>query len=69
MKKYSEISGLGLLELNERLRAAKGELFNLRFQLAVRQLENTAKLRDVKHEIAQIQTAIREQELAGGANA
>ncbi|HEY9765929.1 MAG TPA: 50S ribosomal protein L29 [Chroococcales cyanobacterium] len=64
--KYSEIQGLGLTELNEKLRSAKGELFNLRFQLAVRQLENTAKLRDVKHELAQIQTAIREKELAGG---
>jgi large subunit ribosomal protein L29 len=67
--KYSEIQALGLPDLQDRLKTAKTELFNLRFQLAVRQLENTSKLSEVKHEIAQIHTAIREKELAGGTHA
>jgi large subunit ribosomal protein L29 len=51
-------------ELNEKLVSLKEELFNLRFQLAVNQLENTARLKAVKKDIARIKTTLRAAELA-----
>ncbi len=45
-------------ELNEELVAAKKELFNLRFQNATNQLDNTARINDVRKNIARIQTVI-----------
>jgi large subunit ribosomal protein L29 len=51
-------------ELSEKLDEAKEELFNLRFQLATNQLDNTTRLRQVRREIARIRTVMREQELA-----
>lgn len=45
-------------ELNEALVAAKKELFNLRFQNATNQLDNTSRIKDVRKNIARIQTAI-----------
>ena len=45
-------------ELNEELVAAKKELFNLRFQNATNQLDNTARIREVRRNIARIQTVI-----------
>ena len=62
--KYSELKALSAEDLRGQLKSAKEELFNLRFQLAIRQLENTSKIGEVKTRIAQIQTALREQELA-----
>lgn len=62
--KYSELKALSPEDLRGQLKSAKEELFNLRFQLAIRQLENTSKIGEVKTRIAQIQTALREQELA-----
>ena len=50
-------------ELVEKLDEAKEELFNLRFQLATNQLDNSARIRAVKKEIARIGTVIREQEI------
>ena len=50
-------------ELAEKLREAKEELFNLRFQNATGQLDNTARLRAVRREIARIYTVQREREL------
>jgi large subunit ribosomal protein L29 len=50
-------------ELVDRLRLAKEELFNLRFQSATGQLDNNARLRTVKHDIARIYTVMREREL------
>lgn len=50
-------------ELVERLREAKEELFNLRFQMATGQLSNNRRLRTVRHEIARIYTVLREREL------
>ena len=50
-------------ELSEQLAEAKEELFNLRFQLATNQLDNTARLSHVKKNIARILTIAREQEL------
>ena len=47
-------------ELNEELVAAKKELFNLRFQNATNQLDNTSRIREVRKNIARIQTVITE---------
>ena len=49
-------------ELNEELVAAKKELFNLRFQNATNQLDNTSRIKEVRKNIARIQTVITEQE-------
>ena len=50
-------------ELNEKLVEAKEERFNLRFQVATNQLDNTARLRAVKRDIARILTVISQREL------
>ena len=48
-------------ELNQRLVDAKKELFNLRFQNATNQLDNTARIREVRKNIARIQTVITQK--------
>ena len=48
-------------ELNDELVAAKKELFNLRFQNATNQLDNTSRIKEVRKNIARIQTVITEQ--------
>ena len=48
-------------ELNEELVAAKKELFNLRFQNATNQLDNTSRIKEVRRNIARIQTIITEK--------
>ena len=48
-------------ELNEELVAAKKELFNLRFQNATNQLDNTSRIKEVRRNIARIQTVITEK--------
>ena len=48
-------------ELNEELVAAKKELFNLRFQNATNQLDNTSRIKEVRKNIARIQTVIAQQ--------
>ena len=50
-------------ELTLRVREAKEELFNLRFQMATGQLDNNRRLRAVRHDIARIYTIMREREL------
>lgn len=50
-------------ELSTKLTELKGELFNLRFQLATGQLENPMKVKDVRKDIARVQTILREKEL------
>jgi large subunit ribosomal protein L29 len=56
-------------ELTKRLQDLKEELFNLRFQHAINQLENPMRLKAVKKEIAIIKTILRENELKNGAEA
>lgn len=51
-------------ELTEALSEAKEELFNLRFQLATNQLDNTARFKIVKKDIARLRTVLRERETA-----
>jgi large subunit ribosomal protein L29 len=53
-----DLKGNSIEELNKRLVDAKKELFNLRFQNATNQLENTARIREVRKNIARIQTVI-----------
>ena len=50
-------------ELGTELKNKKGELFNLRFQLATGQLQNTAAIRECKRDIARVKTIIRQREL------
>jgi len=59
----SDLRGLLDDELVARLREAKEELFNLRFQSATGQLDNNRRLKTVKHDIARIYTVMREREL------
>ena len=59
----SELRELHDDELETRLREAKEELFNLRFQMATGQLDNNRRLRTVRHDIALIYTILREREL------
>jgi large subunit ribosomal protein L29 len=46
-----------------RIDSAKEELFNLRFQLATGQLDNTARLKDLRHDVARVMTVLRERHL------
>ena len=65
--KVTEIRELSLQELNDKLSECKEELFNLRFQLAINQLDNPKKISDVKKTIARIKTIIHERELEDSA--
>jgi large subunit ribosomal protein L29 len=59
----AELRALSAEDLEEKLKDAKEELFNLRFQNATGQLDNSARLKTVRREIARIYTVIREREL------
>jgi large subunit ribosomal protein L29 len=56
-------------ELIARLIAARTEMFNLRFQLATGQLDNTSRLGQVRKEIARLETLLREREIAAAESA
>ena len=60
-KFVEDLKAKSAAELNEELVAAKKELFNLRFQNATNQLENTSLIKEVRKNIARIQTVITEQ--------
>ena len=62
--KASEIRQLTAEELNTKLNDLKAELFNLRFQLAINQLENPMLISAVKKDIARVKTVIRANELS-----
>ena len=59
----AEIRELSAEDLSTKLKEAREELFNLRFQMATSQLDNTARVRQVKKDIARIQTEMRAREL------
>lgn len=67
--KVNEIRNLSAAEMDEKVAGLKEELFNLRFQLATGQLENPARIREVKKTIARIKTIQREEELKAAAKA
>ena len=62
--KASEIRQLTAEELNTKLNDLKAELFNLRFQLAINQLENPMRISAVKKDIARVKTVSRANELS-----
>ena len=61
--KANELNALSTAEMVEKEKEYKQELFNLRFQLATGQLENTSRLSEVRKSIARIKTALRQSEL------
>ena len=61
--KFNEIVEMADMELNQKLAELKSELFNLRFQLEINQLDNPMRIKEVKKNIAQIKTVLREREL------
>jgi large subunit ribosomal protein L29 len=60
--KASDLQGVTKVELEHQLAGLRGELFNLRFQQATRQLRNPARMRHVKRDIARILTIMRQRE-------
>ena len=63
--KASELRDMSVEELQTKLTELKEELFNLRFQLAVNQLENSSRIGAVEKDIARISTVLRQMELNG----
>lgn len=61
--KAAELRELPDDELVVRIEAAKEELFNLRFQLATGQLDNPARMKQVRHDVARIATVLRERQI------
>lgn len=62
--KAVEIRALSADDLQSKLKEARAELFNLRFQMATGQLDNTARVKEVKKDIARIQTETRAREMS-----
>ena len=67
--KTSELREMTSAELTTKLQDLKEELFNLRFQLAINQLDNPMRIKAVKKDIARVQTIIRQNELSEQAEA
>lgn len=61
--KAADINKMSVKERGEKLADLKAELFNLRFQHAINQLDNPGRIKDVKRDIARIKTVIRAEEL------
>lgn len=61
--KAKEIKELSAVELDDKLKQLKAELFNLRFQHAINQLDNPMRIAAVKKDYARVKTVIREKEL------
>ena len=61
----AQVRGMTLDQLNDELVKLKKEQFNLRFQAASGQLENTARVRKIRRDIARIQTITRQKNAAG----
>jgi large subunit ribosomal protein L29 len=64
--KAKEIMELSAVELDDKLKQLKAELFNLRFQNAINQLDNPMRIAAVKKDYARVKTVIREKELHEG---
>jgi large subunit ribosomal protein L29 len=64
MQRGGEVRSWGDQELKDRLNEAKVELFNLRFQVVTGQLDNYARIKQVRREIARISTIARERDLS-----
>lgn len=66
--KNEEIKTMSVEQLNAKLKELKNELFNLRFSNATRNLANPLAIRNVRKDIARVQTAIREKQIGGNDN-
>ncbi|GAA4723716.1 50S ribosomal protein L29 [Brevibacillus fulvus] len=64
--KANEYRNLTTAEIEQNISSLKEELFNLRFQLATGQLENTARIKQVRRDIARAKTVLRQRELGIG---
>ncbi|WP_139492789.1 50S ribosomal protein L29 [Brevibacillus dissolubilis] len=64
--KANEILNLTTAEIEQNISSLKEELFNLRFQLATGQLDNTARIKQVRKDIARAKTILRQRELGIG---
>jgi large subunit ribosomal protein L29 len=67
--KPNEIRELTDEQLAQKLEEGRAELFNLRFQMATSQLDNTARVTTVKRDIARIQTEMRARQIAAAKSA
>ena len=67
--KASEVRDLTTAELESKLKDLKAELFNLRFQLAINQLDNPMRISAVKKDVARVKTVLRENEIKDSAKA
>lgn len=67
--KASEVRDMTTAELESKLKDLKEELFNLRFQLAINQLDNPMRIPAVKKDIARVKTVLRQGELNNSTNA
>ena len=65
MMKANEVRKLSSADLEKKLTELKKDLFQLRLQHAINQLENPVRINEVKRDIARVKTIIREQQLAG----
>ena len=63
------LRGLTTVELEEKLKSLKKELFNLRFQFVAGRVENPAKIKQTRREIARVKTILREKSLGEAAQA
>ena len=62
--KYTDTKAMSDDELTKKLEEGRAELFNLRFQMATSQLDNTARVKTVKRDIARVQTEMRTRQIA-----
>ena len=62
--KTVDLRKLSYAELQEQLDESKEELFNLRFQIVTNQLDNTARIKQVRRHVARVKTMMRDQEIA-----
>ena len=67
--KANELRDMSAAELTKKLAELKEELFNLRFQLAINQLDNPMRISAVKKDIARVKTVLRENEIKDSAKA
>lgn len=63
-KNVNELRDCTIDELKEKIKGYRAKLFDIRFKLATHQVENTAEIATLRHQIAQAKTVIREKELA-----
>ena len=64
MTSVKDLRGLSDVELKQKVEESYQEIFNLRFRLAAKQLDNTSRIAIVRRDIARIKTVLRERELS-----